>query len=331
MTLELFGPIVRFADPQLLLLLALVPVILALRVLRERRSGGAVLFSALSLLPGRRRSWRERLRPALIAVRAIALVLLVVALARPQTVRASEIASEGIDIAVVLDLSGSMSESGFVAPDGSDVTKLEAAKMVVSDFVGGLSSDRAGLVVFAGEALLLAPLTLDHDALQRVVQPLDTGRFVGGGTAIGTGLAMGLNVLRDSTARSKVAILLTDGQNNSGTITPIDAAKAAKVIGVRVYTIGAIRASEQQRGTIPVDEALMREMADLTGGKYFRTSDQTALAQIYEEIAKLERARIGVRTEYAAYEDVMLPFLLLGTLLLLLEVLFGLTVFRRAP
>lgn len=326
MTLELFGPIVRFADPQLLLLLALVPVVLALRVLRERRPGGAVLFSAISLLPGRRRSWRERLRPALIVVRAIALVLLVVALARPQAVRASELTSEGIDIAIVLDVSGSMEESGF-----GGQTKIEAAKKVVHDFVGGLSSDRAGLVVFAGEALLLAPLTLDHDVLQRIVTPLQTGRLVGGGTAIGTGLAMGLNVLRDSTARSKVAILVTDGQNNSGTIFPIDAANAAKVMGVRVYTIGAIRESERQSGTIPVDEALMREMAEISGGRYFRATDAAALLRVHEEIAQLERTRIGVRTEYAAYEDVMLPFLLAGTLLLLLEVLFGLTLFRRAP
>lgn len=328
MTLELFGPVVRFADPQLLLLLALVPVVLTLRVLRERRPGGAVLFSALSLLPGRRRSWRERLRPALIVVRAVALVLLIVALARPQAVRASELASEGIDIAIVLDVSGSMSESGF---GETRTTKIEAVKDVVHDFLGGLSSDRAGLVVFAGEALLLAPLTLDHDVLQRIVEPLDTGRFVGGGTAIGTGLAMGLNVLRDSAARSKVAILLTDGSNNSGEITPLDAARAAKVIGVRVYTIGAILPSQRGRGDTPLDEAVMREMADLTGGKYFVASDPTALAKIYAEIAQLERTRIGVRTEYAAYEDVMLPFLLAGTLLLLLEVLFGLTLFRRAP
>lgn len=327
MTLELFGPVVRFADPQLLLLLALVPVILTLRVLRERRPGGAVLFSALSLLPDRRRSWRERLRPALIVVRAIALVLLIVAVARPQAVRASELASEGIDIAIVLDLSGSMSETGF---GDRETSKLVAVKKVVHDFVGGLSSDRAGLVVFAGEALLLAPLTLDHDVLQEIVLPLDTGRFVGGGTAIGTGLAMGLNVLRDSAARSKVAIVLTDGSNNSGTITPIDAAKAAKVIGVRVYTIGAILPGQRDRG-IPVDEALLREMADITGGQYFLASDPNALARIYDDIAKLERTRIGVRTEYAAYEDVMLPFLLAGTMLLLLEVLFGLTLFRRAP
>ncbi|MGH2377305.1 MAG: vWA domain-containing protein [Candidatus Limnocylindria bacterium] len=326
MTLDLLGPTMRFADPQVLILLALVPAVVWLRVLRGRRHGGAVLFSSLSLLPARGRSWRERLRPALFVLRILALVLLVVALARPQAVRASEIAAEGIDIAVMLDLSGSMEEGDF-----GGARKVDAAKAVVHDFFGGLTSDRAALVVFAGEALIMAPLTLDHGALQRVVAPLDTGRFVGGGTAIGTGLAMGLNVLRESTARSRVAILLTDGQNNSGQITPEDAANAAKLLGIRVYTIGMIREQERRGGTIPVDEANLRAIAEVTGGSYFQAFDPNALRQIYDDIAELERSRIGVRTEFAAYEDVMLPFLLAGTLLLLFEVLFGLTLFRRSP
>jgi Ca-activated chloride channel family protein len=326
MTADLLGAIVRFADPQLLLLLALLPAVVWLRIARERRRGGAVLFSSLSLIPRRGRSWREALRPALFVLRIAALVLLVVALARPQAVRASQQTAEGIDIAIALDLSGSMEEGGF-----GDARKVDAAKGVVHDFVGGLANDRAALVVFAGEALIMSPLTLDHDAVQRILAPIDTGRFVGGGTAIGTGLAMSLNVLRDSTAKSKVAILLTDGQNNSGQITPLDATKAAKLLGVRVYTIGVIREQERAVGSIPVDEALLREMAEVTGGTYQPAYDPTALRQIYDEIAQLERSRIGVRTEYAAYEDVMLPFLLAGTLLLLFEVLFALTLFRRSP
>jgi len=326
MTADLLGAIVRFADPQLLLLLALLPAVVWVRISRERRRGGAVLFSSLSLIPGRGRSWRETLRPALFVVRIAALVLLIVALARPQSVRASQLTAEGIDIAIALDLSGSMEESGF-----GEARKVDAAKTVVHDFVGGLANDRAALVVFAGEALIMSPLTLDHDAVQRIVTPLDTGRFVGGGTAIGTGLAMSLNVLRDSVAKSKVAILLTDGQNNSGQITPLDATAAAKLLGVRVYTIGMIREQERLAGTIPVDEALLREMAAETGGSYHPAYDPDALRQIYDEIAQLERTRIGVRTEFAAYEDVMLPFLLAGTMLLLLEVLFGLTIFRRSP
>jgi Ca-activated chloride channel family protein len=328
MTVDLLGTVVRFADPIVLALLAVVPALVVLRTWRERRAGGALLFSSVALIPGRRASWRARLRPALAVVRAVALVLLVAALARPQVVRASEITAEGIDIAIVLDVSGSMSSAGF---GRATTTKLDAVKRVVGEFVGGLESDRVGLVIFGSDALLLSPLTLDHEAVRKLTEPLDAGRLVGGATAIGTGLATGLNVLRDSTARSKVVVLLTDGENNTGQITPTDAAKAAKTLGIRVYTIGAILASERQRGSIPVDEALMRDIAESTGGRYFSASDETALRQIYDDIALLERTRIGIRTEYASYEDVMLPFLLLGVLLLVLEVLFGATLLRRTP
>lgn len=324
----MFGSVVRFADPIVLALLLVVPALTFIAFARERRSGGALLFSSLGLIPGRRRAWRARLRPALIVVRALALLLLIAALARPQVVHASEIVSDGIDIAIVLDVSGSMDSAGF---GRAGVSKLEAVKRVVHDFVGGLKNDRAGLVIFGSDALLLSPLTLDHKAVQELTIPLVSGRLVGGATAIGTGLATGLNVLRESTAKSKVVILLTDGENNAGEITPTDASKAARLLGVRVYTIGAVLASERQRGSIPVDEALMRDIAETNGGRYFIASDETALRQIYDEIALLERTRIGVRTEFAAYEDVMLPFLLGGVMLLVLEVLFGLTLFRRTP
>ena len=329
MTIELFGNILRFADPFVLALLLGVPALAAIAVMRERRSGGAILFSSIALLPGTHRAWRTPLRPALAVLRLVGLVLLITALARPQIVKAAEISAEGIDVAVVLDVSGSMSETGFGGPR---TTKIEAVKRVASDFIGGLKDDRIGLVVFGSEALLLAPLTLDHEAVQRLLSPVDTsGRLVGGSTAIGTGLATGLNVLRESTAKSKVVVLLTDGQQNSGQILPVDAARAAKLLGVRIYTIGAVLTSERQRGSVPVDEALMRDISESTGGRYFTASDETALRQIYDEIAQLERTRIGLRTEYASYDDVMLPFLLAGMLLVLLEMLLGLTLLRRTP
>ena len=328
MTLDLFGTVVRFADPIVLVLLAVVPAVAFIGFARDRRAGGALLFSALSIIPGRRRAWRTRLRPALIVVRAVALVLLIAALARPQVVRASEISAEGIDIAVVVDVSGSMVSGDF---GRRNVTKLDAVKRVVGAFVDGLKSDRVGLVIFGSEALLMSPLTLDHNAIQELTASLEGARFVGGATAIGTGLATGLNVLRDSTAKSKIAILLTDGENNTGQITPLDAAKAAKTLGVHVYTIGAILDAERRSGTIPVNEAQLEDMATSTGGRYFSASDEGALRQIYDDIAKLERTRIGIRTEYASYEDVMLPFLLTGVLILVFEVLFGLTLLRRTP
>ena len=327
MTVEMFGSVIRFADPIALALLAVVPALVAVGLLRDRRARGALLFSSLSLIPGPRRAWRTRLRPLLLVVRAAALVLLIVALARPQVVTASEISAEGIDIAIVLDISGSMAQGGF-----GTATKIDAVKKVAAEFIGGLKNDRVGLVVFGSEALLLAPLTLDHEAVQRLTTPLDAnGRLVGGATAIGTGLATGLNVLRDSTARSKVVVLLTDGENNSGQITPTDASRAAKLLGVRVYVIGAVLAAERQRGSVPVDEAFMRDISESTGGTYFAASDESALRQIYAEIAQLERTRLGVRTEYASYDDVMLPFLVLGTLLITIEVLLGLTLLRRTP
>lgn len=329
MTLVLPWAVIRFADPLVLALLVVVPAVALLRLWRGRRTGGAVLFSALSLVPARGSRWRARLRPGLAVLRLAALVLLIVALARPQVVTASEITAEGIDIAVILDVSGSMSEGGF----GGGPTKMVAVKRVVADFVTGLTHDRVGLVIFGSEALLLAPLTLDHDAVARLTAPLEPGGagLIGGATAIGTGIATGINVLRESAARSKVAILLTDGENNSGQITPLDAAKAAKLLGVRIYSIGAITQAERSGGQIPVDEALMREISESTGGRYFAASDIFALRQIYDEIARLERTRIGVRTEYASYEDVVLPFLLVGTLLLLGELLLALTLFRRSP
>jgi Ca-activated chloride channel homolog len=229
---------------------------------------------------------------------------------------------------VTIDISGSMSSPDF----GGGQTRIGAVKKVVHDFVGGLTNDRVGLVVFGNEALVLAPLTLDHAVVQRLADPLEAnGRLVGGATAIGTGLATALNVMRDSTARSKVVILLTDGENNTGQIAPIDAARAAKLLGVRLYTIGAVPSDERQRGTVEVDEALMREMAESTGGRYFTASDETALRQIYAEIAQLERSRVGVRSQFASYDDVMLPLLLAGVLLVLLELLLSLTVLRRAP
>lgn len=329
MSVGLLGIVLRFADPIVLGLLLAVPALVTLAIRRQRRRGDGLLFSSIGLLPARRRPWRARVRPFLPALRVAALVLVIVALARPQVVRASEIPAEGIDIAITLDVSGSMSSPDF---GKNNETRIDAVKRVVHDFVGGLTNDRVGLVIFGSEALILSPLTLDHSVVQKMAEPLKPdGRMVGGATAIGTGLATALNVLRGSAARSKVVILLTDGENNTGTIAPIDAANAAKLLGVRVYTIGAVPADERQRGTVEVDEALMREMAESTGGRYFAASDENALRQIYAEIARLERSRVGLRTENASYEDVVTPFLLAGVLLLLLEGLVSLTFLRRAP
>jgi Ca-activated chloride channel family protein len=297
-------------------------------LLRARRPGTGLLFPSLGLVPSARNGWRVRWRWALVALRVLAFVAFVVALARPQIVRAS-IASvaEGIDVVLVLDTSGSMSERGF---GGS--AKIDAVKRVVNDFLGGLTNDRVGIVIFSGEAIVLGPPTLDYAASQKLVAPIETGTLTGG-TAIGTGLATGINVLRDSEATSKVVILLTDGENNSGDITPLDAANMAKLLDVRVYTIGAITltaTADKDVSSDSVDEQLMRKIAADTGGHYYSVSDENSLAEVYREIESLEKSHVGTR-DFIDYQDTHLAFLALGIAILFLELALAATAFRRTP
>jgi Ca-activated chloride channel family protein len=319
----------RFEDPWALALFGVVVAGVALALVRARRPATGVLFSSLALLPVSGGSVRGRRGPALLlALRVVALLSLIVALARPQIVHASvESVSEGIDIVLTIDTSGSMSEAGF-----GGTTKIDAVKRVVHDFLGELKNDRVAVVVFSGDALVLGPPTLDYAASQKLVQPIDTGTLPGG-TAIGTGLATAINVLRDSDAKSRVVILLTDGENNSGDISPLDAANMAKLLGVRVYTIGAIaapsRPGEQGEGDT-VDEQLMRKIADQTGGHYYSVSDATSLADVYREIETLEKSHVGTR-EFTDYEEIHLGFLFAGAVLLFLEIALAATVLRRTP
>jgi Ca-activated chloride channel family protein len=229
--------------------------------------------------------------------------------------------AEGIDIVVVLDTSSSMSTA-----DLGGQARIEVVKSVVHDFLGGLKNDRVGIVIFSAESMVLSPLTLDYAAAQRLVEPVAAGRPLRDGTAIGTGLATGLNLVRESTARGKVAILLTDGQNNAGDVQPTDAAQIAKLLGVRLYTIGAVAA----RSRADVDEALMKRMSEMTGGLYYRASDETALRVVYREIQTLEKARVGTRA-FISSDDVSLPFVAAGAGLLALQFVLALTVFRRTP
>jgi Ca-activated chloride channel family protein len=318
----------RFEDPWLLALLALVAFGVALSMVRARRPAAGVLFPSLGLVPSTGVGWRVRGRWILLVLRVVALVLFIVALARPQIVRASvQSISEGIDISLVVDTSGSMSEAGF---GGS--TKIDAVKRVVNDFLGGLKNDRVGIVIFSGEAIVLGPPTLDYVASQKLVAPIETGTLAGG-TAIGTGLATGINMLRDSSARSKVVILLTDGENNSGDITPLDAANMAKLLDVRVYTIGAVtvRSTPDKDVTSDtVDEQLMRKIAEDTGGHYYSVSDENSLAEVYREIESLEKSHVGTR-EFTDYQEAHLAFLALGLAVLFVELALGATIFRRTP
>lgn len=313
---------VRFADPGAFALLALVGCVAAIAFLAERRPGGGVLYSSLELFAGVRRSGRARWRWLLFPVRLVAAVLLVIALARPQLTNAAiEVPAEGIDIVLAIDVSSSMTLEGF----GGDVSKIDAVKRVVHDFLERQSRDRVGVVVFASEGLVLSPLTLDYSAPQRLIAPLVPGHPVPDGTAIGHGVATGLTLLRESEAKAKAIVLLTDGENNLGDISPLDSAQLARVLGVRLYTIGAVVQGDS------IDEQTMKRMSDIAGGRYWRVTDEKALAEVYREIESLEHSRVGTRAVAAAAQDRQLTLLLAAFALLVLEIVLSTTSLRRLP
>lgn len=312
----------QLAEPAALLLLAVVALVAFFGLRRERSASGALLFSSLGLVAGVGRSRRARLRWLLFPLRLAAMVLLVVALARPQLTHAAiEVPAEGIDIVLALDVSSSMTQGDF-----GGRTKMEASKKVVHDFLDGLTRDRVGIVVFAGEALVLSPLTLDYEAPQRLVAPLVAGKPVPDGTAIGTGLAISASLLRESQAKAKVVILLTDGENNMGDIEPLDAAELARVLGIRLYTVAAAA----QRAA-SADERALQRMSQITGGKSYRVSDEGTLASVYAEVSALERSRVGTRTVAGGTQDAHLGFLAAALALVVLEIVLGTTVLRRVP
>ncbi len=312
----------RFADPYFFVLLLAIPALLFLRLRLARRQAGA-WFSNVALFAGFRPTWRVRLRWVPTAARALALALVVAALARPQTGRAeNELPGRGIDIALVFDTSSSMSTSF-----GKD-SRLVAAQRVITEFIGGRQEDRIGLVIFRSESLVLSPLTLDYDALKRLVG--DAQRVnLSDGTAIGLGLAEGLNLLRESHARSRVAILLTDGQNNDRTLDPLAAARIAETLGIRVYTIGVLDSRPRPGQPSNVDEQALRQMAEVTGGHYYGAESEEALASIYDSIDRLEKSHVG-RAQFAAYDELGVYFVSAGVLLLALEVATATTIWRRA-
>lgn len=314
-----------FASPWLLLLLPAAGVLLAARALAAPRRPRLAVADLDPLRAAAAPSWRLRLRwlPWLLRVAAIALLIL--AIARPQRGLAlTTLPEDGIDIVVVLDVSGSMTlfaQPGDVAPN-----KLEAAKAVITEFIESLKGDRIGLVAFQSRAILLSPLTLDHDALTRQVESAASG-LIPDGTAIGLGLAEALNLLRESPARSRIAVLLTDGENNQGEVPPMQAARVAETLGVRVYTIGLHGAA---RSGSEVDVRLLQRMAAVTGAGYFDASTQHELAEAYREISRLERSRVGERrfTEFQEYGPLLAALALLA---LAAEAGLRAGVFRRYP
>lgn len=289
-----------FGSPWVLLALVLLP---AWWIWRRRRRPAAIVFSRADVLSHGPRAGQRWAR-ALFVLRNLVLAALIVALARPRTGAAAEnITSEGINIVLAIDLSSSM-----LSEDFQPQNRLEVAKEKVKQFILGRRSDRIGLVAFAGEALTQVPLTVDYPVLLAAVDNLQAGQLEDG-TAIGTAIATAANRLRDAPGKSRVMILLTDGENNRGAIDPRTAAQAAAAIGVKIYTIGV---GSQGMAPVPVgrglmglrfeyrpveiDEALLRDVAKTTGGRYFRAVDAEALQSIYEQINQLEREPVHTRT-----------------------------------
>lgn len=322
-----------FANPgYLFLLLLLIPVI-GWYIYELRKADASVQIGDTRVLQKQPKSLRVRLLHLPFILRVAAIILLTLALARPQlTNRWSSESTEGIDIMMALDISGTM-----LAEDLKP-NRLEAAKQVASDFVLARPNDQIGLVVFAGESFTQCPLTIDHAVLVNLFQSVEYG-MIEDGTAIGLGLANAVNRMKDSQTKSKVVILLTDGSNNRGDIDPQTAAEIAKTFGIRVYTVGV---GSYGQARIPVqtpigtqyitmdsefDETTLQRIAQTTGGQYFRATDNSSLKKIYEQIDQLEKTKLRVR-EYAKHTENFAPFLYAALLCLLGEILFRYFVLR---
>ncbi len=328
----------RFEDPWWLLLGLVIPLLALIYWLQNRRKvrSGTLVYSNLGAVKGIRNGGRYR--HAMFALRSAALALLIVAMARPQAGQVEqEITTEGIDIVLTLDISSSM-----LAEDFKPHNRLEAAKVVASDFIRGRTSDRIGLVVFAAKSFTQCPLTLDYGILLDFIRQVEIG-MIEDGTAIGMAIATAASRLKDSKAESKVIILLTDGENNRGQLDPITAAKVAKAFGIRIYTVGMGRKGEAlypvdhpifgrqyRRVPVKIDEKMLKEIARLTDGKYFRATDKSSLDNIFKEIDQLEKTKIEVE-EYTRYEELFPRFLLAGLGLVFLEIVVSNTRFRKIP
>ncbi len=332
----------QFAEPALLGLLLLIPAFFIWKRITGNRYGVSGLrYPDIRVARGVQRSWRVVMRPLLSVMRALAVGLIVVGLARPQSIQAREvIRGEGVDIALALDISGSMASLDFQPQN-----RLEAAKGVIDEFIGERQYDQIGLVVFASNAFNQSPPTVDKNVLGRMLNEtkLATDLNIDDGTAIGMGLANAASMLKDSDAKSKVVILLTDGVNNAGQIDPLTAAEAATKLGIKVYTIGVGRP-----GQVPVpvtdafgvervvmqesqlDEATLQAIADETGGRYYRAEDTQGLRAIYDEINALEKSQIEIET-YTNTKELMGWVLVPSLALLLVEMFLRQTLLRTIP
>jgi Ca-activated chloride channel family protein len=321
-----------FAHPYFLLLLLLLPLLAWLK--GRRGLPPAFVFSSVQLVRGMQNITRSHPGGFLMSLRWIVLALFIVALAQPRLSKSTtEVKASGIDIVCALDLSGSMNTPDYLI-NGRQISRIDMAKPVLEKFIEGRPNDRIGLVVFAAQAYIATPLTLDHEYLLDDIDRLGIGTINSDATAIGDGITTALNRLRNLKSKSKIIVLMTDGGNNSGKIDPITAAHAAQALGVKIYTIGlGNRDIVQQMGLPPgylPDEETLQKIADLTGGKYYRADNAEKFEKIYAEIDKLEKTE-SVINKYTEYKELFPWFVLGGLALLLIELVLGQTAFRRLP
>jgi len=326
----------HFADPEYLWLLLLIPVTVAWYWYRLRQYSVPMQMSSTAVFKKFIPGWKHYARYGLFALRMLVVSLLIIALARPQTnLNRQDISVEGIDIMLATDISSTM-----LAEDLKP-NRLEAAKEVAVEFISSRPDDRIGLVVFSGESFTQCPLTSNHALLINLFRDINFG-MIDDGTAIGDGLATAVNRLKESKAKSKVIILLTDGINNMGSIDPQSAAEIAELFGIRIYTIGVgtigsalfpIRTQygvQYQRMEVKIDEALLQKISALTNGKYFRATNKQKLQEVYKEIDRLEKSKIDV-TEFSRKKEEFLPFVILALILLTLEFVIRFVVLKLVP
>ncbi|WP_304291557.1 VWA domain-containing protein [Porphyromonas uenonis] len=324
-----------WVHPEWLWALLLLPLLVLLYIRYNKRHQAKLSLSAYRLLP-KGSGWRSYLRALPFALELLALASMILALARPQdSSHWEERSIQGIDLVLAMDLSGSM-QALDLKPN-----RFEAARDVANEMIAARPNDNIGLVVFAGESFTLCPLTVDHDVILQMLDATEIGQLEDG-TAIGLGLATAINTLRGSDNKSKVIILLTDGSNNAGDITPSMAAELAQQYGIRIYTVAAgtngvakfpvqtASGIEYVEADVQIDEGTLRHIAQQTGGKYYRATDETKLHEIYKEIDSLEKSRLTSRS-VSAYEERYMLFALLAIVLLGAAFLLRTTLLRANP
>jgi Ca-activated chloride channel family protein len=330
-----------FAHPYFLLLLLLLPVLAWLR--GKRGKPPAFVYSSVQLVRAILNVTRTRSGGFLSALRWLTLALFIIALSQPRLTKSeTKVTASGVDIVVAIDLSGSMASEDFEV-GSTRLNRLAMAKEVLKKFIDKRPSDRIGLVAFATQAFIAAPLTLDHDFLLKNLERLELGTIEGNSTAIGSGLSTAINRLRELKSKSKIVILMTDGQNNAGKVAPLTVAEAAQALGMKVYTIGVgmrgnapmpyrdpFGQKRYQMVAVDIDETTLQKISQMTGGKYYRADNAQRFQAIYAEIDHLEKTEADIK-KYAHHHELFGWVISPGLALLLLEVLLRHTVWRRLP